>query len=247
MLSKKVHQKRNAEGDIVGSDQENENSSESDAFLSPPVVKIPLVEPFVDNSCVEQSLYQGTMPNFVLNDEGSVNDKLTQMPQPNGDYNYIPTNDDNFPDVDLDAFLESAKNHLSTPESATAKPKEGPFEVMFREHLLPLCYVYDPNESGKMSKDDRQYLSWKLEKHAYTETIKFIKDQHCYVQEMDEYNLKHADTKISSHHIYPGNVKHGFELGRIHAYAEHHTGETTEYGCKGKHWHTHLLAVQPAR
>ena len=159
---------------------------------------------------------------------------------------------DDFPADELDAILDAAANLPIRPPVTLNTPKvysnpEDPFEVMFIKHLRPLCHTYDPNEPGQIAHGHPRYLNWKLEKHAYAHCVKLIKQEKCYVQEMDEYFLKHDHTNLAMHSIYPGAINNGYELGAVYAYAEHHPGSTTDVSCRGDRWHTHCLTVNQAR
>ena len=118
---------------------------------------------------------------------------------------------------------------------------------MFLKHLLPLCHTYDPREPGQIASGDPRYLNWKLEKHAYAHCVKLIKEEKCFVQEMDEHFLTHDNTNLAMHSIYPGSIKNGYELGRIYAYAEHHPRSSSDLSCRGNRWHTHAITVNQAR
>ena len=265
MSTRKVHEKKDKNGNIVEPDgptnkkqkcdEEDHTASCDDDYYSDSDVS----EVYVDNSCAEQCLRpEEHAPNLAFNADDSINDKLTQQPihydrpvkeepQPPVDFNI-----DDFPADELDAILDAAANPPIRPPVILNTPKvysnpEDPFEVMFLKHLLLLCHTYDPREPGQIAHGDPRYLSWKLEKHAYAHCVKLIKDEKCYVQEMDEFFLKHDNTNLAMHSIYPGSVNNGYELGRIYAYAEHHPGSSTDLSCRGDRWHTHGVTVNQAR
>ena len=68
---------------------------------------------------------------------------------------------------------------------------------MFLKHLLPLCHTYDPCEPGQIAHGDPRYLNWKLEKHAYAHVVKLIKEEKCYVQEMDDRWCSDSSSNLS--------------------------------------------------
>ena len=280
MSLKKVHEKRNVNGDLV----EPDGPIEKRPRTSTPTIEgqfsdcdSDISEVYDDLSCPEQCLRpEEHSPNYAYNADGTVDDKLTQYPvhhgvpeeepdrpvveEPEPEIEEPPADFIDFPLDELDAILDAAANPppvrhspsvirpplvLNTPKVYTNP--EDPFEVMFFRHLLPMCHIYDPREPGQIASGDPRYLNWKLEKHAYNHVVKLVKEEHCYVQEMDEYFLKHDNTNLAIHSIYPGSVNHGFELGRIYAYAEHHPGSSTDVLCRGDRWHNHSLTVNPAR
>ena len=278
MSTRKVHEKKDKDGNIVEDgparkrrkeprefDGEDHTTTEEDSWddkESWDESDSDVSEVYPDNSCVEQCLQPELhAPNLAYNADGTVNDKITQQPvhedrpaediepeqQPPVDFDIV-----DFPADELDAILDAAANPPIRPPLILNTPKvfsnpEDPFEVMFHKHLLPLCHTYDPREPGQIARGDKRYLNWKLEKHAYAHVVKLIKEEQCYVQEMDEYFLTHENTNLAMHSIYPGSINNGYELGRVYAYAEHHPGSSTDMSCRGNRWHTHAITINQAR
>ena len=231
MSARKVHEKHNEKGELVEPDgpptkRPRASTPVNEGQFSDADSNISSV--YDDLSCPEQSLRpEEYSPNLAYNDDGSVNDKLSQYPIHYGvpeepkspvvpeEPEEPPVDLVDFPLDELDAILDAAANAPQTrhvpsvirPPLVLNTPKvyanpEDPFEVMFLKHLLPMCHIYDPREPGQIAAGDPRYLNWKLEKHAYNHCVKLVKEEHCYVQEMDEYFLKHDNTNLAIHSIY---------------------------------------------
>ena len=91
MSTRKVHEKKDKDGNIVEPDgptnkkqkidgEPNSSINEDDFYSDSDVSEV-----YPDNSCVDQCLRpEDYTPNLAFNDDGSVNDKLTQHAFQNG-------------------------------------------------------------------------------------------------------------------------------------------------------------------